>query len=849
MRKRLRNLASVVYLTLAMVWCARTAELVAQDQPYSSSREYRAMLEELTRKTVRPSRMSAGELLKEDRPPVRVEVSETNQSLRFETALWRLEIRKNPWELALANKHTGAEWQMAPGRSRPASVAWFPREREKRSETHRRLSRIEQIEGHDNQWTMQGKVEGATQPVALELAFISLNVIRLSIDASNLGGDVGLELSFLGPGPFFGLGERFGKAKLDGLKTTLRPDDRLGEPGHNWTYVPVPFLFTPRGLGLYFDTAWTSTFDLTDAGGEKFSVRLEGPSSDCYFFVDREPKKILESYTALTGRSPLLPPWAFGVWINSIQGRERVLNVARRLRREGIPSSAIWVYDLMDTPTNTGWPLWTVGFYGSPRPFTDELHNLGFKAMTYFYPFVRSLLAPYLHPNPTYQEGLRNRFFVLKPDGQPVGPAFEPFPTANIDFLNPAAVDWWEKMIRGIVIEQNFDGWMEDFGEWVEDDHRFAAGKTGREMANLYPLFYHKITYQISRKLKPDWVTFVRSGSAGSQGYTRVVWGGDQFPNWTPDYGLPSLVPAGISAGLSGFAIWGPDILSSGTSKELWTRWTQFGALTPIMRDHPWDKPKFAVDLWFDSETTDTFRRYARLHVSLFPYFYTYAHEAAKTGLPIMRHLLLEWPDDPNTYAAEYEYLLGEKILVAPVVWEGARTRSLYLPKGSWVDFWTGQILEGGRRVEVPAPLERIPILVRAGSVIPFVDERIETLAQDLAAGKYRTLDNSLTWRVFPAAGPSQTSFTLYDGTRAIAEQESSQIQVKVERSPVIRQYEIVLPAATAPREVTVSGQRLDRLDDSGYRARKKGWWLDSAKGTLHALFLAGQFTLSVVGP
>ena len=223
------------------------------------------------------------------------------------------------------------------------------------------------------------------------------------------------------------------------------------------------------------------------------------------------------------------------------------------------------------------------------------------------------------------------------------------------------------------MMDFGFDGWMEDFGEQTQDNDRFMTRKSGREMANLYPWLYHKISYAVGTKLRPDVVQFSRSGYSGSQAYSRVVWGGDQRPDWSLDRGYPSVVAAGISAGLSGFGVWAPDILSSGSSKELWIRWTEFGALTPVMRDHLWNKPKFAVDLWFDEETTDTFRRYARLHTSLFPYLFTYAQHAAQTGIPIMRHLMLEFSDDSKTYDTEYEYLLGEKLRAAPVVIEGAR--------------------------------------------------------------------------------------------------------------------------------------------------------------------------------
>ena len=182
------------------------------------------------------------------------------------------------------------------------------------------------------------------------------------------------------------------------------------------------------------------------------------------------------------------------------------------------------------------------------------------------------------------------------------------------------------------------------------DTGRFAAGVSGRTMANLNPLFYHRITYEIAHALKPDVVQFDRSGYAGSQGYTRVIWGGDQHPDWSNDYGLPSVVRAGITTGLVGFSVWGPDIEENGFSRELWTRWVEFGALTPVMRDHPWDKPEGAINLWTDAATIDLFRRYARVHMSMFPIFDAYAHQASASGLPIMRHLLLEFPADPRAW-------------------------------------------------------------------------------------------------------------------------------------------------------------------------------------------------------
>lgn len=728
------------------------------------------MLEELHRDPTRPSRISAGTLLAVAKPPSDLKIQETATGQHWEAGAWNLDIAKKPWEIALTNKRTGLTWQLS------------------------------------------GAERG-------QVAVLSVDVIRVSLHGN-------LSLNVAGSGPFFGLGERFDRIKLDGLKTVLRPQDLMGQHnGHNWTYIPVPFLFTPRGLGIYLDTATISSFDISASG---FSVQLTGSSVDAYFFIG-QPKDILRNYTALTGRSPVPRPWAFGVWICSYQGPNKVLDDARNLRQNRIPSSAIWTYDVMGKGDIMGWPLWWTGYYPHPEQFTAQLHSMGFKVLTYVHPYLRSVLDPYNLPNALFEDGVRNGLLVLDANGRPTGPAFEPFRVGNIDFTKPANLNWWEQKIRHILLDNDFDGWMEDFGEWVNDTDRFAAGVTGRKMANLNPLFYHKITYEITHNAKPDAVEFDRSGYAGSQGYTPVVWGGDQFPTWAQDYGLPSVVRAGITAGLSGFSVWGPDIDGNGYSKELWTRWVEFGALTPIMRNHLWDKPEGAVNLWYDAETLDIFRRYAALHVSLFPYLYTYANQAAKTGVPIIRHPLLEYPEDPNVYNANGEYLLGDKILVAPVLIHGASSRSLYLPKGFWVDYWTGKLIDGGRQVTLAAPLDRIPILVQAGSILPLISPQTQTLAPD------RTLTHDLTWRIFPASAPAHDTFTLYDGTVAEASEASSHIEVRVQHSPEVRHYEVILPATRKPRNVVLAGKPLST-----------GWRLDAHSQTLHIALQARDFDLSV---
>lgn len=783
------------------------------------------MLDELHHDPVRPSQMSAGTLLTTPALPVRVQAHDSVSEWGIEAERWKLRIGKASSDLELTNKQTGQSWQIGSPVDNDGGTAWA---QTAAGPVVSKLEKIRYLDQSGTVWRLQSSGH-SNSPVAVEIAVLSPSIIRFSVRAPESYNNFCLRFRFHARGPFFGLGERFDRTKLDGLKTTLQPEDLLGQPGHNWTYIPIPLLYTTRGLGVYLDAAPESAFDLSEASQDKVSVQLKGPSADLYFFIGN-PKQIIEAYTSLTGRSPVPPPWTFGVWICAYQSPQRVLEEARRLKGNHIPANAIWTFDVMGKGDIMGWPLWWTGYYPDRSKFTAQLHQLGFKALTYVHPYLRSVLDPYNLPNPAFEEGLRNGLFVLNAQGQPAGPGFEQYLDENVDFTRPANVDWWEEKIRAILIDDGFDGWMEDFGEWIKETDRFAAGVTGHLMANLNPLFYHKITYEISHRAKPDAVEFARSGYAGSQGYTQVVWGGDQFPTWDRDYGLPSVVNAGMTAGLSGFSTWAPDIASNGHSVELWTRWVEFGALTPIMRNHIWDKPEGSVNLWYSPQTTELFRRYARLHTSLLPYLQTFAREAAQTGVPIMRHPMLEYPDDEKTADCIAEYFLGEKILVAPVVEQGATRRSLYLPSGSWVDYWTQGILEGGREVNVSAPLERIPIFIRAGSILPFTESENDTLA----------------WRVFPTTERSPGTFTLYDNTVARVNYDTSGTEVRVLHSPQSRRLAVTIPAPGRPRSVNLGGVPLSEIEGANGDGDKSGWYMDGETKSIRVVFRAQDFDLRV---
>ncbi len=812
---------------------------------YSASSEYREMIQELHQPAPSPAFLATGHRPEADLR-LHVQVHQNNRSLRLAAPSIEFTIDKISGAITVVNPRTQAAWTLTQPATQPAEPVCG---------TIAPL-RVAQTEGQRNQWTVSHGDEPACGSFTVEILDQGMARVTYSRSAPSTAQDPqlqgprlqgpqvqALQLHMEGSTPLFGLGERFWQAGLADTALDVRPADKSGEPGHAWVYVAIPFVISPGGLGLYADTAFDAMYRFNQSGSS-FDLKVVNTPVSFYVFAGADPKSVLTAYTSITGRPQNPPLWTFGPWINALQGIDSVLQMADKIRTEEIPASALWVFDEMDEPDNLGWPFWFSSYYGDPRAFADSVHAKGFKILGYVHSYVRERMLPYPTLSPAYQKGVSEKLLVTGADGLPSGPRFEPVRTGYIDFTNPLAVDWWQKMITSAVRDQTFDGWMEDFGEWIADTDSFAAGK-GTTLSELYPLLYHKITLRIAQNLNPNVAPFSRSGSPGSQQFSPVLWGADQQHNWSRDYGLPSVVTAGITAGLAGFSTWGPDILSDGDSKELWLRWAEFGALTPVMRDHVWSKPQYSVNLWSDAETQALFKKYAVLHSALLPYFATYAAEAHRTGVPIIRHTMLEYPQDPRSYGAEYQYLLGDHLLVAPVIEQGATTRKLYLPQGEWVDYWSGQRYAGGKDVTVPAPIDQIPILVQAGSVLPF---KPEAETHSLQWSDPQLLQGSLVWKIYLGAAPKQEgAFALPDGTGAHMDYRDGAVVLEG-TAPAARSYEIVLRSATAPAAMRLDNQPLHSIPPSPSPARISGWWYDAAAHEVHAVVQTANFRLEITG-
>lgn len=491
---------------------------------------------------------------------------------------------------------------------------------------------------------------------------------------------------------------------------------------------PMPAFLSNRGFAFLADTTRMATFDLCQARADAWSVENWDGALVMRLFDGPAPAKAIERLTADAGRQPLPNDLAFGVWNDAIFGSKSVRDVADLLRSEGIPSSVIWTEDFrggsVDAVTGS-YRLeeeWDVdrALYPDVEDLSKELHAKGFRWLAYHNTFLTQgtrILA----------EARDRGVLVKKLDGAEylfTGVKF--VPSALVDLSSAAGEAFVIEKLRHL-LALGFDGWMADFGEWLPPDAKVARGDAEADH-NLYPTAYHWTVEKALAGADPALtLTFARSGTLGTARHQPVVWAGDQFTNFAADDGMPTVVTMGLNLGLAGISTYGHDIggYQNGTlppsTKELFFRWTSLGALSPVMRTHHGTKAK--TNWWFgkDPETIEHFARWARFHASLWPYFRAAAKEAYDTGLPIMRQLALVTPDDPAAWTMKDQYFLGPSLLVAPVLVEGATSRSVHFPPGSWLPFFESDPIEGGRDATVEIPVTEAGVFVRPGTIVPLL--------------------------------------------------------------------------------------------------------------------------------
>ena len=498
----------------------------------------------------------------------------------------------------------------------------------------------------------------------------------------------------------YGCGESFTSLNKVGQKVQLFVTDPQG-PETDGQYKPVPFFFSNRSYGVFMHTSApvTCDFGASYIGADKLFM---GDERMDFFIFFGDPKDILNEYTDITGKSPMLPLWTFGTWMSRISyfSQKEGMDIAANLRSHKIPADVIHF--------DTGWfgVDWQCDYKFARDRFPNPVGMLNSLRKDGFHVCLWQL--PYFTPkNRYFKEIIDNNMEVKNSAGG------MPYEDAVLDFSNPATVKWYQDKIGGL-IKQGVSVIKCDFGEAAPCNGLYYSGKTGFYEHNLYPLRYNKALWEAVKQYSGDGVIWARSAWAGSQRYP-LHWGGDAA---TVNTGMLGDLRGGISFGLSGFSFWSHDMggFVTASPEDIYRRWLPFGFLSSHTRAHG-APPK---EPWLISESfTDAFRDCAEMKYKLMPYVYAQAKDCTERGLPMVRALLVEFPDDPGAWLVEDEYMFGSQILVAPLL-ENGNARTCYLPRGKWIDYQSGQVYDSGYHT---IPVGKIPcvILVKDGSLIPHV--------------------------------------------------------------------------------------------------------------------------------
>ena len=516
-----------------------------------------------------------------------------------------------------------------------------------------------------------------------------------------------------------GFGEQFSRLVKNGQHLSLRIEDALGT-GTGLTYKPIPVWHSTRGYLGFLNTGATVEADVGHHRASVLSLMVHDEAVDLYLVAAPTPAERLATYTELTGRGRRPPLWAFGSWMGRCRYRtaEEVLAVCDRMHAEDLPADVVHVDPdwLVTDRLNTDF-IWNTDRFGDRRQFVDDVRDRSMR--------VSIWEVPYLDPvSPRYEEAEREGHLLRTIDNEVANvrgtPSPDGRPRALVDMTNAASCRWWQDL-HGDFLRDGIAVFKTDFGEGCPDDAAARDGTPPNHLHNLYALRYNAaVSDAFEQVTGRDPLVWGRSGWAGSQRYPGQ-WGGDAESTVA---GMQASLRGGLSYALCAPGFWSHDIggfFGPELTPGLYVRWTQFGALSPLMRAHglrprePWA---------FGPEALDICRSWIRLRYSLIPYIWQVAAEVPTLGLPMLRPLALEFPEDPVAPFIDDQFLLGSELLVAPVLDDRMRTvdRRVYLPAGAWFDFHTDQAYHGPAFVDLEVPIDSMPIFVRRGASIPRVD-------------------------------------------------------------------------------------------------------------------------------
>jgi alpha-D-xyloside xylohydrolase len=533
----------------------------------------------------------------------------------------------------------------------------------------------------------------------------------------------------------YGLGERFTAVTRNGQSLDTWNED----PGtaSDLAYKNVPFYLTNRGYGVFVNHPGRVAFEIATERVNTAQFSVEGESIDYFVIYGPTPKGVLDKYTALTGRPALLPAWSFGLWLTTSfitnYDEKTVSSFIEGMAERSLPLSVFhfdcfWMKEYRWCDFQ-----WDERTFPDPPAMLARLKARGLKICLWINPYIGQR-------SPLFDEGRERGFLLCRPNGDVFQIDDWQPGLAYVDFTNPDAAAWYKSKLRAL-LAMGVDCFKTDFGERIPTDVVYADGSDPERMHNYYTYLYNRTVFELLEEVRGrgEAVLFARSATAGSQTLP-VHWGGDCLATFES---MAETLRGGLSLGLSGFAHWSHDIsgFEHTATPALYKRWVAFGLLSSHSRLHGSGSPR--VPWAFDEESVDVVRFFTRLKHRLMPYLYAAAVEASRTGTPLLRHMLLEFPDDPACAHLDRQYMLGHALLVAPVFnAEGAA--EYYLPEGEWLHVVSGRVEKGGRWIREQVGFSDIPIYQRPGTVVPWgsVDDRPDyDYANDVELRAFRLRD------------------------------------------------------------------------------------------------------------
>ena len=685
------------------------------------------------------------------------------------------------------------------------------------------------------------------------------------------------EYKTLRPGErIYGLGEKNGPINRTGGRFKMWNSDKPCYDTHeDPLYKSIPFFMSSAGYGIFFDNTFKTEFDFGAEAENRYSFSAPGGEMIYYFIFGPTYKQIIGGYMEITGK-PIIPPaWALGFsQCRGLLTNEKLTReIAKGYRDRRIPCDIIyqdigWTSHLQDFK-------WNPRAYENPRSMISDLAKMGFKVIVSQDPVVSKGFSTDWHE--VESSGSVSQWHEADSLGYfttdiRTGKSYDmPWPWGGncgvVDFTKPEVADWWGALQQK-AINDGVRGFWTDMGEpaWSNEesaDRLFMKHHLGMhdEIHNVYGLTWDKVVTEQFEKRNPNIRIFqmTRSAFAGMQRYA-FSWSGDAgdgndvLNGWQK---LQNQLPLALSAGMGGIPFWSCDI--SGycgdikdyeAMRELYIRWLQFGVFNPISRAH--HEGNNAVEPWlFGTETEAICKKAIERKYKLFPYIYTYARQAYDSGLPMMRALLLEYQDDPETFNLNSQFLFGKELMVAPVTEQGTVSKKIYLPEGVWIDFnHPGKNYPGKQWIDYPVSLETTPLFVKQGSIIPQMP-----VMQYIGENK----NTPLFFEIFPATAGHSAAFTLYedDGetnnykkevgckteVKCISSNESWNVSFKrlednVSRLEYNRNFGIRIHCENAPESISLNSDKLSKtslvkLEAGWYEKSEKACWSwDKSTGT-----------------